>query len=99
MASAAALNNLSGSQVAVLDAKSLRLVASGQLDPGDTFTTRVTEGSYLVCISPPSDWKPVSGGVSRVDGWICKAEHVGASAAAVKFMLVRAASSATGVMR
>jgi hypothetical protein len=89
-----------GSQVVVLEAKSLRLVASGQLNPGDNFTTRVTEGSYLVCLSPPSGWKPASDAVSRIPGWICTTvKPVGASAATVIFRLVRPTSSAAGVTR
>jgi hypothetical protein len=100
-ASAAALvsDTFDGSQVVVLDARSLGMIASGQLDPDGTFTTRVTEGSYLVCLSPPNGWKPVSDALSRIHGWICTAKHVGASTATVKFMLAPTASSATEVTR
>jgi hypothetical protein len=100
-ASAAALvsDTFDGSQVAVLNARSLRLVASGQLDPDGTFTTRVTAGSYLVCLSSPNGWKPVSDAVNLIYGWICTAKRVGASTATVKFMLAPTASSATEVAR
>jgi hypothetical protein len=100
-ASAAALvsDTFSGSQVAVLDVRSLRMIAFGQLDADGTFTTRVTAGSYLVCLSPPNGWKPVSAAVNRIHGWICTAKHVGASTATVKFKLAPTASSATEVTR
>jgi hypothetical protein len=90
----------SGSQVAVLDARSLRLIVSSHLGPGGTFTTQVTDdSSYLVCLVPPHGWMPVPDITGDSPDWTCKVTHVGAGTAIVSFSLERLASSASGSPR
>lgn len=91
---------LSGSQVAVLDAKSLRLIVSSHLGPGGTFTTQVTDdSSYLVCLVPPHGWTPVPDITGDSPDWTCKVRHVEAETAIVSFSLERPTSSVSGSPR
>lgn len=80
---------LAGTQVNVLDSRTLASVASGPLDSGQEYAASVTGGKeYLVCLSPPTGWTSVIPGANSLGGnWICHSAHVGKGPQTVTFHL------------
>jgi hypothetical protein len=64
-------DDVSGSQVRVLQNGTLASVASGTLDSALEYATNVSAGQYQVCVNPPLGWGSVDHGTEALAGWVC----------------------------
>jgi hypothetical protein len=80
--------SLAGTQVAVLQNRTLTSVASGTLNSAQQYAVNVPSGDYQVCLSPPNGLNSVvPSGHSLGSDWICNSTHVGTGPQTVTFRL------------
>jgi hypothetical protein len=63
--------------------------ASGQLNSTGKLVMSVSEGSYLVCVSPPVGWRDLDASLVVPPGWICIRARVGPSPLSVTITLTK----------
>jgi hypothetical protein len=79
--------SVSGSQVRVLQSRTLDSVASGTLDSTLGYAANVSAGQYEVCVKPPIGWGSAARGTEVLDGWICSVADLGKGPQRVTFLL------------
>jgi hypothetical protein len=80
-------NDVSGSQVRVLQNGTLDSVASGTLSPSLEYAANVPAGQYQVCVDPPLGWGSTARGTQVLAGWICSAADLRQGPQVVTFRL------------
>ena len=80
-------DDVSGSQVRVLQNGTLASVASGALSPSLEYATNVPAGQYQVCVDPPIGWGSTARGTQALAGWICSAADLRKGPQIVTFRL------------
>jgi hypothetical protein len=83
----AAGDDVSGSQVRVLQSGSLASVASGTLSSAQEYAANVPAGQYQVCIDPPIGWGSAVRSTQVLSGWICSAADLTKGPQVVTFRL------------
>ena len=79
--------SVSGSQVNVLQDRTLTSVVSGALNSALEFAANVPAGQYQVCVNPPIGWGSAVRTTHVLAGWICSAADVRTGPALVTFRL------------
>ena len=80
-------NDVSGSEVRVLQNGTLASVASGTLSQSLVYAANVPAGQYQVCVSPPLGWGSTAHGTQVLAGWICSAADLRKGPQVVTFRL------------
>jgi hypothetical protein len=83
----AAGDDVSGSQVRVLQSGSLASVAAGTLSAAQEYAANVPAGQYQVCIDPPIGWGSAVHSTQVLSGWICSAANLTKGPQVVAFRL------------
>ena len=81
-------DTIAGSQVRVLQTRSLASVASGTLSPAQDYAANVPAGQYQVCIDPPIGWGSEVRSTQALAGWICSAADLTKGPQVVTFRLI-----------
>jgi hypothetical protein len=79
--------SVSGSQVNVLEDRTLTSVVSGALNSALEFAANVPAGQYQVCVDPPIGWASAVRTTHVLAGWICSAADVKTGPLLVTFRL------------
>jgi hypothetical protein len=79
--------SVSGSQVNVLEGRTLTSVVSGALNSALEFAANVPAGQYQVCVDPPIGWGSAVRTTHVLAGWICSAADVKTGPLLVTFRL------------